>query len=412
MPHRFVDRFSNSARRLALTFVLTAVTLGSTAAAVPAQAQASGDDRRGVHYMTLQVDQTAVTLYDQASLKAKVLESIPPGGRVSWDGTTQAAEARQWIKVLAADGAAGWMTPDSQAVFDTDPTFVTPGITIGAAGEIAQDVPAYTDSALSIPTAGKTLAAKTAFTVTDGPISAGTVTAWQVKTAAGDSLWLPDIPGYLQILTPLLVHGYPVCDGFDLKTFGVAGWDSVVPKLATLIAKGEKVSCLASVNFKNDNTPIVLVLAHAETDTNHHDTLYLFDQAQGQWTTLYHETAEDYARTERIGVYHFTTTTAPIVVWAIRTDGTGQFFRVEALQYSAAGTKAVLNVTDLYKGALEIGSDSIKLLQEILKDNEPNCCASGFNRTAYQWQATTSQFVKVLDDQPPPPYWLQGVPKQ
>ena len=191
-----------------------------------------------------------------------------------------------------------------------------------------------------------TLPAKTPFTVTDGPVNNGLYTGWQIKIAANSLIWIADIPGTLKVTAPLKVYDYQVCDGFDLKTFGVTGWDSIVKQFPTLIAGGEKVQCLASTNFKNDNTPVVMVLAHAEGDTDRHDTLYLFAQEQSKWMPLYKETAEAYARTQRIAMYHIASKN-PIVLWAIRNDGTGQYLRVEALQYTAAGVQAVLNVADL-----------------------------------------------------------------
>ena len=380
------------------------------------QARGETGSGSGIRYTTLQVDQTPIQVFDQPTLKANLLQTINPGGRMSWDGTAQMVEGRQWLKVLTSDGNTGWTAPDSQVLFNVDPYKVTPGITVGAAGQIAQDVPVYMDSALTTPAVsmGKTatLPAKTLFTVTAGPVNGGLYTGWQIKIANDVTVWIPDIPGDLQITAPLMVYGYQVCDGFDLATFGVTGWDSIVKQFPTLIAKGEKVQCLASTNFKNDKTPVVMVLAHAESDTDRHDTLYLFVQTQGKWTALYKETAEAYARTERIAMYSIATTKNPVVLWAIRNDGTGDFLRVEALQYASTGVQVVLNVSDLYKGNFEIGSDSIKLLMAILKDGEANCCATGFERQAYQWQTAVNKFVKVLDDQPPPPYWLQGIPKQ
>jgi hypothetical protein len=389
------------------TFLLTVTTV------MPNSAQAYGGPLSNFRFTTLQVDTTPIQVFDGPSLKANLLQTIKPDGRVSWDGTAQKAEGRQWLKIQTQT-TSGWTAPDSQVLFDVDPYAVTPGITVGASGETAQPVPAYTDSELLVPAVsvgnGAILPVKTAFTVIGGPITTALFTAWQIKIAPNSTAWIPDIPGYFQITAPLTVYGYQVCDGFDLTTFGVPGWDSVVKQFPALITKKEQVQCLASTNFKHDGAPVVMVLAHAESDTDRHDTLYLFAQTNGVWGTLYKETAEAYARTDRIAMYSISTSKNPIVLWAIRNDGTGQYLRVEALQYTANGTKPVLNVPDLYKGNFEIGSDTIKLRQAILKDGEANCCATGFNRQVYQWQ--TDKFVKVLDDQPPPPYWLQGIPQQ
>src|SRR5260221_386214 len=75
----------------------------------------------------------------------------------------------------------------------------------------------------------------TSLTVSDGPVIADMYTWWQAKTADGVTGWFADsIFTGLEVTTPLQVYGYNVCDGFNIRTFGVIGWDSIasaIPKL-------------------------------------------------------------------------------------------------------------------------------------------------------------------------------------
>ncbi|MHB8627771.1 MAG: SH3 domain-containing protein [Aggregatilineales bacterium] len=382
----------------------------------PGNVQAfQGSAGQGSDQLTLQVDQGTIPVRDTPLLNGKVYRTLSPGERMEWNGTSKTADGRTWIPItLSGVPQPGWISPDNDTLFQVDPNQVTLGITVGAVGETAQTLTLYTSAALNAQATKNgqivTLPVKTSFTVTDGPTLAEDYTWWQIKTASGQQGWIPDTPGYLQITKPLIVYGYQVCDGYDLKKWGVTGWDSIVKELPNLIAKGEKVQCLASVNFKGDGTPVVAVLAHAESANDKHDTLYLFTQDQGGWLTWYQQTALPFARTERLGFYDVTGDKLPTLVWAIRADGTGEYLTIKALHYApAVGAQPIMDISYMYKGNFQIGASSIRLTQAILKDGEGNCCPTGFNRIFYAWQ--NNQFVKTIDDQPPPPYFLQGPPK-
>jgi hypothetical protein len=397
---------------VALCFALFASVLVAPARA---QSTAGSGGGQGNDQVTLQVDQGSVPVRDMLLLSAKVYRTLNPGERMDWNGTWKTADGRTWIPISLSDvPQLGWVTPDNEQLFLVDPNQVTPGITVGAVGETAQPLTLYTSPTLNAQATlnGQivTLPVKTGFAVTDGPTLAENYSWWQIKTTGGQQGWIPDIPGYLQITKPLTVYGYQVCDGYDLKKWGVTGWDSVVKDFPNLIAKGDKVQCLASVNFTGDGMPVVAVLAQAESQTEPRDTLYLFRQDQGAWFVYYQQSATAFDRTERLGFYDLTSDRLPTIVWATRAEGTGEFLTVRALHYApAVGAQLTMNIEGLYKGSFQIGTSSIKLTQAILKDGEANCCASGFNRIVYAWQ--NNQFVKVFDDQPPPPYFLQGAPK-
>lgn len=405
--HHLFTRIFRLLCALCVTFTLLALS------SRPAQAQVQPTD------IVLEVNSGTVQVREAPDPNGKVYRALIAGERVSWNGTAQKVAGRNWIPVTLNGinvSSTAWITPDSNVLATIDPTQITPGIDLSATVQTARPLILYSAPALNrqaVDSRGQiiTLPPNTQFQVQNGPTVAELYTWWNIKTADGLSGWITDIRGALQTITPLKVYGINVCDGFNLRGYGVAGWDSFMQGIGTAIPGGEQIVCLASSNFRSDGTPVVTVLTHTESANNRHDTVRQFVQDANGWTKLFEQPTPAFARTERLSLNDLTGDGKPTLLWLVRNDGTGQYLDVNLYQFNpAAGVQPILQVQGLYKGSVQVGKGTLLLLQPILKENEPNCCPTGFNRIAYQWQ--NNEFVQVLDDQPISPYLLQGAPKQ
>jgi hypothetical protein len=367
----------------------------------PAQAADSPTD------LVLEVDKGPLTIYDKPSKQSgTVIQSLPFGGRFKWSGAMQQAEDLNWMAV-SAPGVTGWAAPENEAVFPIDPTKITLNMDRSAVFKVVTtdlnlwQAPDFQGGLVAAAPIGAQL------TVTDGPVRGDLYTWWQAKTADGKIGWFADNASTLEVIQPLKVYAYNVCDNFDLKDFGVAGWDSIRQDLPTLIPSNEKIQCLASTNFKGDNSPVVVIWTHIEASQGPHDTLRIFDNAGGLWTKIHEQSTEDYQRLERISLHDFEGQGKPSLLWMARMDGTGGVLTVNVLHYTpTTGVQRVLDAGG-YKGGVQVGKTSVVVIEADYKEGEPNCCPSGLHRMGYVWQG--SQFVQAVDDKFPQPYFFQGL---
>jgi len=388
-------------RKLILIITFAILILTTT---LPLQAAGAPTD------VVLEVINGQLTIYDRPTPVGTVVASLPVGARVSWSGQSQQAQGRKWIQVNTGS-VTGWTAPDNEALIIADPSRVTYQMDRSVTFQNPQNnlvlyrSPDFNSGAVGSAPINSQL------TVTDGPAFTEFYTWWQVKTATGAQGWIADTAKGLQVITPLKVYGYNVCDGFNLKAFGVAGWDSIVSVLPTLIAPQERVICLASTNLKGDKTPIVVVLTRIQgtQPSETQDTLRIFEQ-RGAWTAIYQQTAEKFSITDQLSLQNVIGGSKPALMWTVRMDGTGQYLNVRLFQYDpTAGIQPVLSVDSLYKGFAQIHQGGVNLIQADYRDDEPNCCHVGLLRSSYSWQAY--RFVKVIDDRIANPYFLQGIPK-
>ncbi len=353
-------------------------------------------------------------LYDRPSLAATVVKTVPYGTRMAWNGTTQQAESRNWIQVYFL-GTGAWITPDTNGVFLVNPGRITPGINPGATVQPMQrPITLYQSPTLTGAVLGQ-LPVGARLYVTDGPVIADFYNWWQVKVNGQNTQgWIADTFDNLQTVKPLQVYGVDVCDNFKIKTYGAAGWDSIMNVLPNLIPAPEKIVCLASSNLRGDKTPFVTVLTRTQgqNPTETQDTLRIFMQRAPDWATVYESRSDTFSQTVDLGLFDLMGNGKPALLWTVVVNGTGQFMTVRALRYHpVAGIQQILYMDNLYKGAVQVsGSGSIVVLQADYNGNEPNCCQTGLERWGFQWQ--NYEFVQVLNDKLRNPAALQGFPPQ
>jgi hypothetical protein len=358
----------------------------------------------------------ALPVYTTPSAGAGAVYSLPPGSRFLWNGvTSQVAEGRTWLRIYLIDRLeVGWITPDSGTIYQTDTFRLTPGMEIGATAQLAQARELLFSARLHRPAAdaGQVLGmlpAGTSVYVTDGPVFNQLQVFWKIKTSAGEEGWIVDGGGTLNVVAPLKVYNVNVCDNFNIKRFGVAGWDSFMQAIRRFIPTSEAITCLASSNLRGDNLPVVTVLTSQGDSFSVIERVRVFELNAGQWVKIFEIAGNAGDRTERLGVYDLTGDGIPKLVWMTRVDGTGHYLNVQAFAYRTGTLTPIFSALGLYKGNVQLGVGNILLFQPVLRANEPNCCPTGFNRQAFQW--VNNQFVKTLDDQPISPFAIQGIPQ-
>lgn len=369
--------------------------------------------------IVLQVFQNSLPIYDRPSLKATALQTLVLGQRLIWNGTTQEAEGRRWMQV-GFGSVQGWASPGNGDVYVTNPNRITSGFDLSAIIEVEvsrmalHQTPAMnSDITAQVPVG-------TQLKIIEGPVVADLYSWWEVQTNGASPAkqgWIVDLnAGQLKLIKPLQVYGYNVCDGFNIRVFGVLGWDSIVNSLKFLIPGNEKITCLASGNLKGDKTPVVVVLSRLPGKTKSPidgtDTLRIYDQheAANVWSKIYEKTTNGFALTEDLSLHDVVGDGKPLLLWTSRNDGTGHYLEITVLRYStAAGMQPVLSEPSLYKGTVQVGEGNIVLLGGYLRDDEPNCCGTGLVRIGYAWQ--NNEFVKTVDEILQNPGLFQGAQK-
>lgn len=355
---------------------------------------------------------TQLSLYTQPSRNAPILRPIGKGNRLTWNGAYQNAEGRNWMFVEIA-GQAGWISPDNDAVGIADPTRITPGIDRAAVITPATNpMSLYQAPGRGSPKLG-TLPVGTQLRVYDGPVVTDLYTWWPVQVlSTGQQGWVVDTASELQVLTPLTVYGIQVCDNFDLKTHGVPGWEAVRQVFPTYIPRNENIVCLASTNMRGSNTPVVVVLTRGANPANpfaNVDTLRIFEPSGGSWLQTYTASGGEFNRTERLSLHDFPGS-LPILVWAVRVDGTGGILNVAALRYGMSGITPALLLNGIYKGSVQINAGILSTVEAVPLPNEPNCCLSTARRIAYQYDAGRELFIPISDISFLTPLFAQGRP--
>lgn len=374
----------------------------------PVAAQSSGND-----LIVEVIGANPVKLYNNPALNAQVLQTIPKGRRVVWNGASRNADKRNWLNV-SSDGVAGWVSPDNETMLVIDSTWISPymerSVVFQSEKPLALRAQPNMPSSVTLQ-----VPAKTQLRVIDGPFLDGVYTWWQAQTLTGTPQqgWFAETLDVMQVAKPLTVYNYRVCEGFNLKQYGVAGWDSIVQSLPTLVPTKEPIVCLASTNLKGDKTPIVVILSttNLQSPMEAQETLRIFEQRNGIWTTIYQQTTELGSTTGRLQLIDATNEGKPSLFWASVTAGTGGFVDIKVLRYDAtAGIQPILSAESLYKGGWATASGRITLTQSVYTDTEPNCCHEKRTRFSYRWE--NNRFVKIGEDTILEPYWLQGLPPE
>ncbi len=357
--------------------------------------------------MVLQVYNGApIALYERPSLGSPVLRTIGVGNRFLWRADRTIAEGRQWF-FIQIGSTSGWISPDDNVMDFADPTQITPNMDRSATAVIT----ANPMSLYAAPARGNTILATlpigTQVRVLDAPIVTDLYTWWKVRVlSSGAEGWLVDTVREMQVTAPLRVYGYQVCDNFDLKTFGMTGWDSIVSSLPRLLDAGEQVVCLASTKLDGGTSPIVVVLARLE-GAQPRDSLRTFALRGGVWTPIFTQYSDFFARTDRLSLHDLTSDPYPSLVWNVRLDGTGGILRANILRFNpATGLVQAVFTGEFYKGFMQINGRLLTFLQAHYLPDEPNCCPSGVERFAYQWNGTT--FGLLLNEVLPLPYAIQS----
>jgi len=356
--------------------------------------------------LVLEVIEKTAVLKASPSLIGPAIQTLGPGSRMTWNGTSQKADGRTWIQVDVASGTF-WTSPDNQTLTHVDPTRITPAMDRSAVFQaVSTPLDLYQSPSLTSQVTAQ-IPLNTQLTVVDGPAFADLYTWWQAKAADGRTGWIREttVAG-LQVLTPLTVYGYNVCDNFNLKAFGVPGWDSIVNALGTFIPANEKAVCIGSTNLKGTNSPIVVFLTHTATPSEPHDTLRLFENQGDRWIKVHEQQTDNFSRVERLSLHDLTGEGKPSLVVTIRTEGTGGILAISVLRYLPNGGIQRILEAGAYKGQIQVGTNTINVIEADYKEGEPNCCPSGIHRMSYVWQ--NNKFVKVIDDKLPIPYALQG----
>lgn len=355
-----------------------------------------------------------LVVYASPALSAQVIDTVPVGGRMVWDAVTvQQADNRNWLAITYAD-KPGWITPDSQQhmVYISDPSQVTTGLERGATIRIG-NTPLLLYPSMAIGGTPQLATTQTLLTVTDGPVFTDLYVWWKAQTSDGAMAgWFIDPVYTLEIVQPVQAYGYSICGGLNLQRYGVLGWDSIVDDLQNLIPKNETVMCLGSVDLKGDKSPVVIILSTTPDSSGPpgpHQALRIVERVQNYWHVIFEQATVPFARTARLSLEDLTNDGKPAVVWTVRNDGTGGILTIQVLRYDpAAGMQRILFGDGLYHGGLHIYRGMVTFLQANAAADEPNCCHVEILRQVYQWQ--NGVFVKIIDDQPKNPVFLQGIP--
>jgi len=357
--------------------------------------------------MVLQVyDGGPVALYERPSLSSPVLYTMGNNDRFIWRADRTEAEGRQWFFVQR-DRFFGWISPENGVIDFADPTAITPLMDRSAvATVVANPINLHSAPGRFSPVVA-TLPVGTQVRVIDAPVVTDLYTWWKVRALPSRAEgWLADTARELQVSEPLRVYGYQVCDNFNLKEFGMTGWDSIVSVLPRLLDAGERVECLASTKLDSGVSPIVVVLARREGDMPR-DSLRTFALRGGIWTPIFTQYTETFARTDRLSLHNLTGDPFPSLIWNVRLDGTGGVMRSNILRFNpATGLVEAQTLGDFYKGFMQINGRRMTFFQANYLPDEPNCCPSGVERNVFEWNG--AMFAPMLFEVLPLPFAIQS----
>jgi hypothetical protein len=347
-----------------------------------------------------------VTMYERPSLSSPVLYAIGNNDRFIWRADRMEAEGRQWFYVQL-DRFFGWISPDDGVVDFADPTAITPLMDRSVtATVVANPINLHSAPGRFSPVVA-TLPIGTQVRVMDAPVVVDLYTWWKVRVLpSGAEGWLADTVRALQVIAPLRVYGYQVCDNFNLKEFGMTGWDSIVSVLPRLLDAGERVECLASTKLDSGVSPIVVVLARREGATPR-DSLRAFALRGGVWTPIFTQYTEEFARTDRLSLHNLTDDPFPTLIWNVRLDGTGSVLQNYLLRFNpATGLVEAQTMGNFYKGFMQINGRQMTFFQANYLPDEPNCCPSGVDRYVFEW--FDGRFAPIIFDVLPLPFAIQS----
>ncbi len=355
--------------------------------------------------MVLQAYGGEVTLYERNSLSSPILARLQVGDRFIWRGDRLDSEGRQWFFVQM-DRFFGWISPNDGVIDFADPTSITPlmdrsvTFSIADAPRALHSAPGRFNLVVAVLPVGATLR------VIDAPVVTDLYTWWRVRVQpSGITGWIADRVPIFSVIAPLRVYGYQVCDNFDLKTFGMVGWDSIVSALPRLLDAGEQVVCLASTKLDGGVSPIVVVLARDEARAV--ESLRTFALRGGVWTPIFARYTDPFARTARLSLHDLSGDPYPTLIWNVRLDGTGGILQTDLLRFNpASGLVEAQSLGQYYKGFMQINGRLITFFQANYLPDEPNCCPSGVERYVFAWNGAT--FAPVLADVLPIPYSIQS----
>ncbi|MDW8299605.1 MAG: hypothetical protein RML95_09735 [Anaerolineae bacterium] len=355
--------------------------------------------------MVLQAYNGDVMLYERTSLSSRVLAVIKAGDRFIWRADRTDAEGRQWFFVQF-DKFFGWISPNDDTIDFADPTGISPlmdrSVTFTTTGN---NRTLYSAAGRSNPMVA-VLPVGTTLTVLDAPVVTDLYTWWKVRVQpSGIQGWIADTVPNFQVTEPLRVYGYQVCDNFDLKTFGMPGWDSIVRVLPRLLDPDEQVVCLASTKMDSGVSPIVVVLARSESRVQ--DSLRTFALRGGTWTPIFAQYAEPYARTERLSMHQLRGDPFPSLLWNVRYQGTGSVLQANLLHFNpATGLVELQRLGEYYKGSMQINARQLTFFQANYLPDEPNCCPSGVERYVFEWNGFS--IAPIYSDVLPRPSRIQS----
>lgn len=394
-------------KRIVIAILIAGIALANA----PARAALQVND------IVVEVVSGTVAASDQPG--GKVYRQFAVGERFTWDGTTQTINGRRYLPIKLADGLTmGWISPENEQLIDIDPTRTTDGFDLTATGKIgagSRPVTLFREpktNAQVTDAAGQivTLLSQTQFTIMDGPRFGELYAWWKIRTASGLEGWVIDTPFTMESIKRLQVYGVDVCSEFQIRTYGVAGWDSFMDVKGTFFAANERIVCLASTNLTGASRPVVVVLAERPGEVGSmQQFIRVFELRNGQWILLLEQAAVSFARTDRLIAYDLLGEGKPALIWAIRNDGTGQFLQVNVFRYVNEGQGgrlvSALAVSDLYKGRIQLAPRQLVALQGFARGDEANCCITGMLRTVWAWDG--AQFAQVLSDSQIAAYSIQ-----
>lgn len=355
--------------------------------------------------MVLQAYNGGAVLHREPSLSSPGVAVIKSGDRFIWRADRLDAEGRQWFFVQF-DGLFGWISPDDGVIDFADPTAITPlmdrsaTFTIAVSERTLHSAPSRSSAAVAVLPIGSVLR------VIGAPVVTDLYTWWKVRdSASGVEGWIADTVPNFQVIEPLRVYGYQVCDNFDLAQFGLPGWDSIVSVLPSLLDAGEQVVCLASTKMDGGVSPIVVVLGRSEA--RNVESLRTFARRGGTWVPIFARYTEPFARTNRLSLHDLTGDPYPTLLWNVRLDGTGSVLQSSVMRFNpATGLVELQNLGEYYKGFMQINGRQLTFFQANYLPDEPNCCPSGVERYVFEWDGTT--FMQIYSDVLPLPYRIQS----
>ncbi|MCS6872241.1 MAG: hypothetical protein NZ571_12390 [Anaerolineae bacterium] len=349
-----------------------------------------------------------VALYESPFLGSPVLQIVPQHSRFIWRGERTDSDGRQWFYVKTLFNV-GWISPDDGVLIFADPTAISPYMDVGTVATLnglpntIQSFPGGTDTSSAV-TIGSMLE------ITDGPVVTNFHTWWRVSGRLSRfpfEGWLADSGVNFGVTAVRNFYGYPVCSNFNLRTYGVPDgeWESIVPELLSLIDPGESINCIVGVRMDGFFTPFVIVLT--QSPATQQDTLRIFRPVKGNWTPIFAQRGDPFARTERLSLHDLTGDPYPTLLWNVRLDGTGSILRNHMLRYSPAFDGIEQQVLgDFYKGSMQIEGRLITFFQANYLPDEPNCCPSGVERNVFAWNGAT--FGLAFNDVLPSPFLIQS----